>query len=373
METRQNPIRVLQVATKMDRGGLETMIMNYYRKMDRSKIQFDFLLHRTSEGAYDSEIKRLGGRLYFVPRANPLNPRYYKAVSDFFARHKEHSIVHSHIDCMSAPILSAARRHGVSVRIAHSHNSFQDKDLKYPVKVVAKKFITRHATHLLACSKDAGKWMFETDDFEIMHNAIDIAAFEFDLDRRLSSRKSLGIEEGVLTVGHVGRFSTAKNHDFILKVFASLAGMSNQVVLMLVGDGERRPLIEMKAREMGLSDKIKFLGSRDDVPNLMNAMDVFLMPSIYEGLPLVLVEAQAAGLPCVISNAIPRDCDITRKIKRLELAEPPSVWAEAVIAHAGLQSRVDGFEIVRQAGFDVAFEAKKLGSFYLESVSKKND
>lgn len=365
-----DPMRVLQVATKMDRGGLETMVMNYYRHIDRSQIQFDFLLHRSEEGAYDEEIRGLGGRIYYAPRSNPLNPIYLKSLDSFFAKHNDYRVVHSHIDCMSALPLRYAKKYDVPIRIAHSHNSRQDKDLKYPLKLICKRYIPKEATHLFACGKKAGEWMFGGRSFKVIPNAINVDDFKYDKTKRAKVRKELDLPTECLVVGHVGRFQPAKNHLFLINIFAQLAEMLSNARLVLVGDGQLFSETQKIADSLGIMQKVLFLGVRDDVKDLMQAFDLFLMPSLYEGLPLVLVEAQASGLPCVISNSIPDDCDLDSScITRLPLSISSIEWAKEIMAisqSALSDSKRDaGSRIVQNAGFDIATASKKLEAFYL--------
>ena len=364
-------LRVLQVLTSLDRGGMETMTMNFYRHMNRNRIQFDFLLHREKEGDYEAEARSLGASIYSVPRQNPLSPHYLKALDRFFEEHP-YQVVHVQLDCMSAPPLAAARRHGAAVRIAHSHNSRQDKDLKYPMKLVYKRLIRREATDLFACGVDAGKWMFGTDDFRVLRNAIDVDGYAFDAECRERVRRELHIGENALAIGHVGRFAPAKNHAFILDVFAGALKLHPDAVLILVGDGELRPEAERRAQSLGVYDSVRFLGVRSDVAGLMQAMDIFLMPSVYEGLPLVLVEAQAAGLPCLISDSIPRDCDFKGStIERMQLSESPASWAAALVGMRGDSSdRAKGPAVVRAEGFDIRAEAERLARFYARRLEE---
>lgn len=359
------PLRVLQVLTSLDRGGMETMTMNFYRHIDRNRVQFDFLLHRSKEGDYEEEARSLGARVFRVPRQNPLNLGYWRALNNFFSEN-HYKVVHIQLDCMSAMPLAVAKRHGVPVRIAHSHNSRQDRDIKYPMKMICKRFIRREATDLLACGIQAGQWMFGTNDFTVVRNAIDVDDYAFDEVRRERARSNLSVPEGSLVIGHVGRFMPQKNHTFLLDVFAEVLRLRPDAVLLLAGDGELRAKREQQAADLGISDSVKFLGVRSDVPDLMQAMDVFLMPSLYEGLPLVLVEAQAAGLPCVISDSIPMDCDLSESsITRLSLGASVIQWAATVIEVYGKNKRNGGAEIVRRAGFDVRESATRLMSFYL--------
>ena len=363
--------RVLQVMTSLDRGGMETMTMNFYRHIDREHVQFDFLLHRSKEGDYEEEARSLGAHVFRVPRQNPLSPGYWRALDSFFSE-CSYKVVHAQLDCLSAIPLAVAKRHGVPVRIAHSHSSRQDRDVKYPMKMVCKRFIRCEATDLFACGVEAGRWMFGTDDFTAVGNAIDVDAYAFDAERRGRVRRELCIGEDALVVGHVGRFVPAKNHEFILDVFAEVLKLLPDTVLVLAGDGELREEAGRKAKELGISRSVLFLGVRSDVPDLMQAMDAFLMPSIYEGLPLVLVEAQAAGLPCLISDSIPLDCDLKGSaIARMDLSESAASWAAALIGmRKGNAARATGAAIVRAKGFDVRAEAERLASFYIKRLEE---
>ncbi len=362
------PLRVLQIVTQMDRGGLESFVMNMYRNIDRSRVQFDFLYHRNGRFAFDDEIEALGGHIYHVPRCNPLDLRYLLAIDRFFNSHR-YKVVHSHIDCMSALPLAAARRHGAVMRIAHSHSSSQDHDLKYPIKLACKRLIRGEATDLFSCGVEAGKWMFNADDFTVIHNSIDVDSFAFDSCRRKDVRSALNIAPDVPVIGHVGRFVPTKNHMFVIEVFARLLIAHPGAILLLVGDGGLRPDVESYASRLGISSSVKFLGVRSDVSDLMQAMDVFILPSLYEGLPLVLVEAQASGLPCVISDSIPDDCDLVRSgIVRVLLSEPAVQWAKAVSRALRGTQRLNGASIVRGAGFDANETASWLESFYLRCL-----
>ena len=360
------PIRVLQVVTKMHRAGLETMIMNYYRAMDRSKVQFDFLLHRNAVGDYDQEIRSLGGLIHYVPRANPLSSTYLAGLDGFFSDHPEYRVVHSHIDCMSSLPLRAARKHGVPVRIAHSHSSSIALDHRFPLKQLCKHRIRREATHRFACAEQAGRWLFGADDFQIVRNAIDVAPFSYDGQSRTALRKELGIPQGSLLLGHVGSFTPVKNHRLILEAFREAKKKRQDAFLVLVGDGNLRAQAEGLAERMGVLPSVLFTGTRQDIPAIMSALDVFVMPSLYEGLPMVLVEAQASGLPCVISDAIPPDCDLTDRIARVSLGESAQEWGDRILLAAGsTANRAPYADCVKEAGFDVACEAKKLEDFYL--------
>lgn len=361
------PVRVLHVVTHMNRGGLETMLMNYYRNIDRTQVQFDFLVHRQERAAYDDEIESLGGKIYRLPRLNPWSRSYLNALNCFFVEHPEYKIVHSHLDCMSAIPLAAAKRAGVPVRIAHSHSSSQDRDLKYLIKLYYKRKIPAIATDLFACGDSAGRWMFSKNSFSVVNNAIDAKYYVYDPVAREKERKNLGISNNTLVVGNVGRFSYPKNHVFLIEVFNKIIQRCD-AELLLVGDGELRPAIEKKVQELGIKDRVIFTGVRDDVPALMQAMDVFLFPSHYEGLPVTLIEAQAAGLPCLVSDGVPLECKKTDLVYQLPLKEGPEHWANMVIDLSKKERRNTYLEI-KNSGYDIKAQAEVLQNYYIRAVN----
>ena len=361
-----SPIRVLQVVTNMDRGGLESMLMNYYRHIDREKIQFDFLVHRQERAAFDDEIEALGGRIYRLPRLVPWSKSYLSTLNRFFDEHTGYKVVHVHQDCLSSVILKAAKQHDVPVRIAHSHNANQDKNLKYPIKLWYKRSIPEYATNLFACGKDAGDWMFGGASYQIINNAIDVAAYTYDPTKRQEMRRQLGLT-GELVVGHVGRFNPQKNHPFLLDIFAALLKKEPNAVLLLVGGGADMPKIQAKAQELGIAERVRFLGVRSDVADLMQAMDVFVFPSLYEGLPVTMVEAQASGLPCIISDKVPPECILTDGLVNImPLSVRPEAWAEKILTMRAVP-RTDRRDEIATHGFDITTEAVKLQEFYLEA------
>lgn len=362
-------IRVLQVATYMGRGGLESMIMNYYRHIDREKVQFDFLVHRQERAAFDDEIESLGGIIYRLPRLVPWSKSYLSALNRFFDEHPEYKVVHVHQDCLSSVILKVAVQHNVSVRVAHSHSANQDKNLKYPVKLWYKRFIPQYATNLFACGKDAGDWMFGGASYQIINNAIDVAAYAYDPTKRQEMRRRLGLEND-FTIGHVGRFNQPKNHPFLIDIFAALLKKEPNAVLLLAGGGEDMPKIQAKAHALGITEYVRFLGVRSDVADLMQAMDVFVFPSLYEGLPVTMVEAQAAGLPCIISDKVPPECILTEGlVDVLPLSAEPEIWAAKILEKKNLP-RTDRRNEIAAHGFDITTEAVKLQEFYINAYEQ---
>lgn len=359
-------IRVLQIVTYMGRGGLETMLMNYYRHIDRNKVQFDFLVHRDFEADYDSEIKALGGRIYHISRLIPWSMKYRKELKHFFREHPEYKIVHVHQDCLSSVALQCAKECGVPVRIAHSHNSSQDRNLKYLIKLHYMKKIPVFATNLFACSKSAGRWMFgEAGSFQVLNNAIDVDCYRYSPSEDRNVREELSLGNSII-IGHVGRFDSQKNHEFLIDIFFECQKRNSDLKLVLVGDGIGRDKIRKKVQNMNIQDKVIFTGIRSDVHRLMQAMNVFVFPSLYEGLPVTMIEAQASALPCVISDHVSEECIITEGLVTVrKLDESPSEWAEHILQRTN-QIRQDHICEVKASGYDINTEAKRLEEFYLQ-------
>lgn len=359
-------IRVLHVVTYMGRGGLETMLMNYYRHIDRSKVQFDFLVHRDFKADYDDEIHSLGGKIWHMPRLIPWSRSYQNQLTAFFRNHPEYQIVHVHQDCLSSVALKCAQNAGIQVRIAHSHTSNQDHNWKYLIKAHYKKSIPLYATDLLACSKSAGKWMFGGHDFKVVPNAIDLKQYQFNESMRQQVRDTLHINRKYV-IGHVGRFDQAKNQSFLIDVLAEVRKQCD-AVLLLVGDGDLKEKVKEKAEAAGLSESVIFTGKRPDVNELMQAMDVFVFPSLYEGLPLTTIEAQASGLPCLISDHVPLECKITSLVKQIPLNDSAEQWAGEVLKAKEIK-RTYQTESITKTGYNIEEEAPKLQQFYLDKAA----
>ena len=358
-------VRVLQIVTYMGRGGLETMLMNYYRQIDRSKIQFDFLVHRDFEADYDEEILAMGGKIYRLPPLNPISKTYQNSLDIFFKNHKEYKVVHSHLDCMAGIPLKFAKKNGVPICIAHAHNSNQTKDKKYLLKLLYKRSIPRYSDFLFACGEEAGNWMFGGKQYYILNNAIDAAEYIFNVEIRKKIRKSFEIDQSTLLVGHVGRFAPQKNHKMLIDIYEAIKNRVPNSKLLLVGTGDLMEQIKSEVSCRKLENNVIFAGLRSDVPELLQAMDVFLFPSINEGLPVSIIEAQAAGLPCVISDGVPTECKKTDLIFQQSLKDDVDVWADTALGVAKIERRNTFDEIVK-SGFDVSHEAKRLEKFYQE-------
>lgn len=348
----------------MGRGGLETMLMNYYRNIDRSKVQFDFLVHRDFEADYDKEILSLGGKIYHISRLIPWSKSYKKELCRFFTEHPEYKIVHVHQDCLSSVALQCAEKCGVPVRIAHSHNSNQDKNLKYPIKKYYMKKIPDYATDLFACGKEAGKWMFGNHEFRVLPNAIDTSRYIFTESIRNEVRKELSIADEFV-IGHIGRFNPQKNHDFLIDIFSQIKKQKSNAKLLLVGDGDEISNIKNKVQKLQLNNSVIFTGVRTDVNRLLQAMDVFVFPSLYEGFPVTMVEAQASGIPCIISDKVPDECIITEGLVDVKsLSDSSEKWAECILSKKEVKRRNVSDDIIK-SGFDIKSAAKWLEEFYI--------
>jgi glycosyltransferase involved in cell wall biosynthesis len=361
------PIRVLQVLASLDKGGAETMIMNIYRKIDRTKIQFDFVVNEhESEYAYESEIRELGGGIYHVPRYKVLNYLAYKlAWKRLLDEHPGWRIIHGH-HTSSAFIYLRVAKSSNRITIAHSHTAGCEITLKSGLKIIMRYWLRYIADYLFACSDKAAKWMFgkRSEFAKIINNAIDTQKFVYDETIRKDKRAELRLE-AKFVIGHIGRFQTPKNHEFLIEIFKVLRDKNDKAVLMLIGDGELRHAIEKKVNGYGLSSSVIFTGVRSDIPELLQTMDVFVFPSLYEGLGVVVIEAQAAGLPCIVANMIPGEAYVTELIEEVSLKDSANVWADKILKYVDGYERQNTYREVKSKGYDIHETTKWLENFYI--------
>lgn len=365
------PIRVLNLFTVMDRGGAETTVMNYYRNLDRDRVQFDFLVHRDEAGAYDAEIRELGGRIYTAPAMTAVNLRRYSRFLDgFFSDHPEYRVVHSHMSELGYFAFRKARRASVPVTICHAHNRPVGIDSKSLARFALKHLIARSTTTRFACSREAGDWLFgagRRPSVIYMRNAVDTVMFRWDPAKAEEVRRNLGLAQATV-VGSVGRFEPQKNHAFLLEVFSRVHARIPSARLVLVGTGSRLAEVKRLTSELGLDDAVLFLGARRDVADILLALDVFLFPSLFEGLPVAVVEAQASGLHCILSDAISEEVKLTDNVTFLPLRTDSNEWAAAVLDGAFGGRDVSAHIRVSEAGFDVRAQATWLAEFYLKAA-----
>ena len=363
------PLRVLQVIGSMNCGGAEAMLMNLYRNIDRSKVQFDFLVCNKDRAFYDDEIESLGGRIYReLEYINPSNLISYRAICEsFFSKHN-YKIVHCHIGSIAWFVLSVAKKYG-AFTITHSHSTYAGlgnlpyRLLSYPVRYTADYFF--------GCSFQAGKDRYgartvrKADRFSVFKNAVNMSDFSFKPSVREQYRKELDLADN-FTVGIIARVSKEKNHSFLFEAFSRIVKQDSSAVLLVVGDGVLRDEAQLSVEQMGISDNVRFLGVRSDVKDLLNCLDLFVMPSLYEGLPVSVIEAQVNGLPCLLSTNVPEESAVTDLVSFLPI-DSADKWAQAILSYKGTP-RADRSEEIRRAGYDIADNAAKLCDFYLSHI-----
>ena len=393
----EKPIRVLHVLGGLSLGGAESRIMDLYRCIDRDKVQFDFLVHQNEGGMarspefYDEEVGRLGGKVYILPKFRGYNYfAYKKAVRDFFRKHHEFAVVQGHMTSTAAIYLPEAAKAGIPVRAAHARSAGVDKGAKGILTRFLRLPLLKRADYCFACSKEAGDSVFgkkwkDSPKAVVIPNAVEAQKFKYREDVGKEVKAELGIS-GCYVIGHVGRFHYAKNHEFLLEIFAALhEGLlsgkklssdknpnipeemekaGRRVVLILLGEGDGMEGIKQQAKKLDIARDVLFLGNRKDVWKYYQAMDFFVFPSRFEGLPGTVVEAQASGLRCLISDRITPEVGFSELVHYEDIEAPPGKWAEYIINHM-FYERKDMCKAVETAGFDVREQAGRMEKFYL--------
>ena len=370
------PIRILHENVIMDPGGIEALIMNVYRHIDRELVKFDFIVHRPDHAFYEDEIASLGGKIYRTPKFSPFPGGYQSfmhSVEKILREHPEYKVIHAHAELNLWPLM-VAKKLGIPTRIAHSHNAKTTVNLKYFFFLYEKAKIKKYCTDMFMCSTPAGNWTFGKDTVasgkvKFIKNGIETEGFAFNEQIRADKRRELGVGDK-LVVGHVGRFMQQKNHTFLIDIFQQIHKQNPNSVLVLVSDGRLMGEIKSKVNALGLGDSVMFLGNRRDVNELMQAMDVFLFPSLWEGLPLTGVEAQSAGLPVVMSDVITDEVCITKNIYKMSLKEDANAWANKVLSVCDGFKRYDTRQEVIDSGFDIRTTAQWLQNFYIEKYNQ---
>ena len=362
------PLIVAQIMGKWAGGGVESVIMNYYRHLDHSKIQFDFICDEDSTRIPYDEIKKLGGRVFLIPKYQKLL-KYLKALEKIF-KENQYRIVHSNINTLSVFPLYAAKKAGVPIRISHSHSTSNPKEWKRNlIKNILRPFSKRYATDYFACSELAGRYLFGNKTFDrgevkIIHNAIDIDKFRFDEVARKKLRKEFGIKDSTIVIGHVGRFVQQKNHTFLVDVFKGYHEKNPDSKLFLIGSGPLEDKIKKKVEKLGLKNSILFLGQRNDINKLYSVMDIFCLPSLYEGLPVVGVEAQATGLLCELSSDMTKETKALNTTRFISLERTPEEWTKIILEDYSKFKRHNTTEEITKNYFNIKKEALKLEDKY---------
>lgn len=375
METIEEPIRVAQIIGKWLGGGVEAVVMNYYRHIDRTKIQFDFICDEDSTNIPYEEIEQLGGKVILIPPYQRVF-KYHKVLKKVL-KEGNYKIVHSHINTLSVFSLFAAKCAGVSVRIAHSHSTTNKKEWKKNLmKLALRPFTKLVATDYMACTEHAGRWMFGNKEYDngnvyLLNNAIDLDKFKFDEKLRKKIRKELMIDNDTIVIGHIGRFVAQKNHTFLIDVFNEYHRENKNSVLMLIGQGPLVEDIKKKVNDLELSDSVKFLGQKANANEYYNAMDLFLFPSLYEGLGMVVIEAQVNGLSCVVSDEVPKIAKISDNTIFIKLNAKKDEWTKKISQFIKMgRINLSSSKSIRK--YDISQESSFLKNKYEELINERN-
>lgn len=367
------PIRIAQIMGKWLGGGVESVIMNYYRHIDRTKIQFDFICDSDSTDIPYEEIKKLGGRVILIPPYQHIF-KYNKELLKVF-KENNYKIVHSNINTLSIFPLRIAKKAKIPVRIAHSHSTTNKKEWKKNLlKNILKPFSKVYANKYMCCSELAGRWLFGDKEYDkgtvyLLNNAIDLNKYKYDVKIRKNKRKELSIKDSTFVVGHIGRFVEQKNHRFLIDIFDVIHKRHNNSILLLAGQGPLMDEMKQKVKNLGLEDSVRFLGQRSDAAELYQAFDLFLLPSLYEGLPVVGVEAQATGNLCYLSDAMTKETKVLDSTKFMSLSQSAEEWADNIMKDLETYKKHDTTQEVSEYGFNIKNEAKKLFNIY-EKIAK---
>lgn len=374
---KNEPIRVAQIIGKWLGGGVESVVMNYYRHIDRTKIQFDFICDEDSTNIPYEEIEKMGGRVILIPPYQKIF-KYHKKLKEVL-KSGGYKIVHSHINTLSVFSLFAAKCAGVPVRIAHSHSTTNKKEKKKNLlKQILRPFSKVFATDYMCCSELAGRWLFGNKEYDngnvyLLNNAIDLDKFKYDEEKRKKKRKELNIEDDTLVIGHVGRFVEQKNHRFLIDIFNEVHKQKENSILLLAGQGPLMEEMKEKVKILGLEKNVMFLGQRSDINELYQAMDLLLFPSLYEGLGMVVVEAQISGLPCVVSTEIPKIAKVTKKITFVNLENKTETWNEVIFKYLSNINRKNINFTDKIENYDIKKDVTKLEMKYINLSNWKEE
>lgn len=357
-------LRVLQVVGSLGYAGVEAVVMNYYRNTDTDKVQFDFISCSQEKERYDDEIKGMGGKIFRLPSRSRHPFAYMKALKQVIKENK-YDIVHIHKNSASMAMDAiVSKLCGVKTIIGHSHNTSCNILWQH---YLFKPFVNLFITHRFACSKEAGEWVFSSkDDVRIINNAVDTTIFCYDSQKRREYKERLDLSDNFV-IGFVGRLHEQKNLERLIDIFSEIYEIDKHPVLMIVGEGPEKNKLVEKCKYKNIGDRVLFMGTRDDIPELMSVMDVFVMTSIYEGLPVVVAEAQATGLKLVVSDKVPAP-DILGELRIVSLEESNEAWRNAIMEEYGF-NRNESREKMKDGGYEISTEAYKLQSFYLSEVS----
>ena len=368
---RDQRIRILNIANMNSDSGVACFLMNYLRAMDMKKFRMDFVCWDKREDNCYAVIKKMGGRVFLVTSYKKNAIRFLAEIRKI-VKQGGYDIIHGHEAIMSLPALWYGKKYKVPVRIAHSHSVGMTSPVKELIASVSRHAFERYCTDVMACSKMAGDYLFGDQVFQergqVLHNAIRTEEYAFQTEVRERLRRELGADKE-LVIGHVGRFNENKNHKFLVDVFEKVLEKEKDALLLLIGEGETMDDVKKQVSEKGMERQVRFLGIKKNVNEWLQAMDVFAFPSFAEGLGIVLIEAQAAGLPCCCTDTIPGEAKCSENMVFLSLNEKKDVWAETLL-DMRVEDRVTGTQNVRNAGYDVLEEANKLERFYVKASAR---
>lgn len=365
------PIKVLYVYGDTLRfGGIERFMLNYFANMDSNVVHVDFAVQGNEKSVFDKQILSAGSKIYHLPKPGREPMKFYKELKRVI-QEGQYKIVHAHCDAMNYRIMRYTKRIGVPVRISHSHNTAHilTSRIKYRFYEFCRKRIAGYATECWACSEAAGKWLYGNHPFKVVHNAIVLDQFAFNSQKREVLRRKFQLVDDEIVLGHVGRFHEQKNHEFLIELLKQLqeSDTERKYRLLLVGSGELQDKIQEQALVSGVRDSIIFTGSVPNPQDYYNMMDVFVLPSLFEGYPLVVTEAEANGLKCVASEHVSREVNVLDMVQfcKLDLNE----WQQC-IESLDLTRRTDSIEHLRESGFEISLSAKELQKEYLRLYRK---
>lgn len=367
-------IRIAIVAGKVQSGGKKNLIMEYYRHIDRSKVQFDFICDSDSEAIPDEEIQSLGGRVF---RITPYE-KIFKNMHDIYELCKENQypVIHAYNSTMNVFAMRAAKRAGVPVRISESLSMGNKLEKKNIIKQLLRPFSKSYATHYMACGVDCGIWQFgkklyNEGKIAIFKTVIDTGFNSFDVEIRNKTRNELGLSDKIV-IGHIGRFVPQKNSVRLIEIFAAVVKEEPKAVLLLIGAGKLLEPMQNKAEELGVQKNIMYLGRREDIQQFYNAMDLFLLPSLYEGLPVVGLEAESCGLPMFFSTEVTREANACELGHFVDLKDSNEKWADEILEaiHANMPVRRSHATEVAEKGFDSKSEAIRMQNFYFNAIKE---
>lgn len=365
-------IRILHIVPNMQAGGIETFLINLHRNIDRTKVQFDYLVHYKKRAFYDDEIEALGGKIYRLTMRDDLNLlKYVRDLNDFFDEHKEYRIVHGHMMSLAYVYLGIAKKHGIKIRISHSHGDSALKSPKGAMKWVLFRFAKLNANIYYACSNRAGRYLYGNDRFEVINYPIETEKFLYDKEKRDLIRNSEDCADKVV-IGHVGRFNLQKNHSFLIKVFEEIQKREPNSVLWLFGAGELSDEISKEVEKIGISEKVKFWGVKRNVEDYYQAMDLFIFPSLFEGLGIVNIEAQASDLDEIMTDTIPAEAFITERAHPMSLKCSAGEWADkAIDVLRDKKERTNRLRNIVDAGYDIKTVAVDMQNRYINLWNKE--